>query len=184
MRPKSWDRGGRLGERGFTLVEVLFVLALSSIVLSMGAFAVRNFWINRSVEGSADAVVSQLRQLQERTVSESHPLVYGARFKVGSSSWGLVQYDPKGEGSADDSCKEVGTRQLEKGVVVKTVSFSDVAGVTTLCRTAISGAGSDQFIFFFARGSATEGSLVLEHPARTKTRTVSVSAITGRVSKS
>jgi len=68
-------------------------------------------------------------------------------------------------------------------VVVESVDFADSPGVTELCRSAIAGASDDEFVFFFARGSATpsEAPLRLVHPRLDDVREVRVEAITGRV---
>ncbi len=74
-------------EYGFTLIEVLATLVLMGILLGLSVPALRHFWLARALEGGADQVVSQLRQLQEEAISQSHPQVFGARFRPDSSQW-------------------------------------------------------------------------------------------------
>jgi prepilin-type N-terminal cleavage/methylation domain-containing protein len=168
-------------ESGFSLVELLVAMVLFAIVVTLGAAAVTHFWMVRSLEGGREQVVTQLRQLQQRVVSESHPLVYGARFRPGTgpqaSEWGLVRYSPD-----TNTCEQYASRTLD-GVRVAGATFA-ANDVTSFCREEIPGAGADHFVFFFARGNATSGAVVLYHPILDRERGVEVHGITGRVNKS
>jgi prepilin-type N-terminal cleavage/methylation domain-containing protein len=169
-RPKAHD--------GFTLVELMVVITLTTILLALGASALRHYWLTQALEGSAEELVSQLRQLQQRTDSESHPLVYGARFEIGTSNWAIVRYDPKSATTtADDECTVDSTRLFSDGVAVSAASFDTPPGVVvSKCPDS-----AQAFVFFYARGTATGGSLTLRHGVTTDTETVSVLPLTGRV---
>ena len=59
----------------------------------------------------------------------------------------------------------------------------------TPCRNAlqsagVAGASGARIAFFYARGTATSGSVTVRQPSLGKTTTVSVGALTGRVSSS
>lgn len=167
-------------QRGFTLVELLVAMSLIAILVTLGAQPMRNYWLNRAVMGAADDVATQLRSLQERVVSESHPLVYGAAFAPGSADWSLLQYNPSGP-----SCSVVGTRSFDTDVVVQSASFIGApAAIVTAC-SALPGVESDDaFVFFYARGSATGGQVAVRQPTIGRTETVTVGPITGRVDQS
>ncbi len=168
-------------EEGFTLIELLVATALLAVLATLGAGAARQFWLVRSLDAGADAAVSQLRRMQAQSAAESHPLIFGARFRAGSSEWTLVKFDPKiPTDSTDDVCTELGSpRTFDAGVIVASVDFSDVTGVTDKCRSQT----SDEVALFYPRGTATAGSLVLSQPALGRTQTVTVTAITGRVTR-
>jgi prepilin-type N-terminal cleavage/methylation domain-containing protein len=166
-------------EAGFTLIEMLVAMALSAILLTLGASALRNYWFVRSLHGAQDQSVTQLRDLQARVVSESHPLVFGLRFEPGQSDYSIVEYRPATTTSAE-KCTET-DQSFDSGVVVKSAAFSTASGITAFCKGAL-GAATSQFVFFFARGTATEGNLVLEQPHLAgKSVKVTVTPITGRV---
>ena len=188
----------RDGESGFTLIELLVVLSLMAVVLVSSAGTLRSFWFKQSLDGATEQVVSQLRQLQSRVTSESHPLVYGARFRPGSSEWGLIRYDPNEAGTADDTCTEYSPRTFDSGVfsaeviispAVTAVPDSDEAAI---CRTRLTTddgapfavASSDVFVFFYARGTATAGVVRLEQPTSSQTKDVTITSLTGRVVRS
>lgn len=166
-------------EDGFTLVEMLAAMALSAILLTLGASALRTYWHNRSLHGAQEQAVTQLRQLQTRVMSESHPLVYGARFTPGTSSWSTVEYQPAAGGDPE-RCTQT-PRTFESNVRVASASFSNATGVTSFCAAEL-GVPASQLVFFFARGTATEGSVALENaslPGRSLGFTVK--PMTGRV---
>ena len=170
---------------GFTLIEVLVVLAITSLVLTLGAGAFRHYWFKRSLYGSQDLIVTEMRAMQEKAVSESHPLVYGLRFQEGSGRWAEVVYNPKDQSiSSDDTCEYVGgepaVKTFEAGVVVETASFAAPPGLTpSICPAAATG----DFVFFYAKGTATSGAVAFGQPSLSDEIGLSVSALTGRVTK-
>jgi prepilin-type N-terminal cleavage/methylation domain-containing protein len=169
-------------EGGFSLVELLAAIALLAILLTLGASALKTFWLRRALDGSTKQVTSQLRQLQQRAVAESHPLVYGARFTEGSNTYTLLKYNPAD--TTPPLCSDLTTLALEDGVeVAEGTSFSSSPYVTlSQCGTV---GPNDHYVFFFARGSATGGSLKLTHDGLKgtshDTTAISVTNLTGRV---
>ena len=169
-------------EGGFTLVEIMATIAIATILMTLGAVALRHFWLNRSLAASNDGLVSQLRSTQEKVVSESWPYVYGVRFDPQNDRWWLVRYDPVNAGPADDTCTVVETHTLEPGVVVDAASFDADPLITDFCKTRLGANADDAIALFYSRGSATEGTITLRQTALGKTRTIEVDGITGRVS--
>lgn len=173
-------------EDGFTLIELLTVMALTAVLLTLSAIAVRHFMFVQALSTSTDSVTTQMRQAQQQAESESHPLVYGVWFvNVGDSArWGTLQYDP----AKASPCTEIGKRRFERGVAVESASFTVDPVRTPVCKTAlgsagIADAGSAQIAFFYARGTATPGSLTLEQTVLDRSTTLDVTGITGRVSE-
>jgi type II secretory pathway pseudopilin PulG len=162
-------------------VELLVVITITSLLLMLSALALRNYWLTQALEGSAEQVVSQLRQLQQRTDSESHPIVYGSRFEIGTPNWAIVRYDPKSPTTTDDDeCTLDSTRAFSDGVVASAASFDSPPGlVMSKCP-----ASSQRFVFFYARGTATAGSVTLRNEITARTETISVLPLTGRVRRS
>lgn len=170
-------------QRGFTLTELLVVMLLTSILMTLGGFAIRNYWFVRSLEGGADEVVTQLRRLQQRVGAASNPLVYGARFTEGSSDWQLIEYNiESGECTLIRDASFDRNQEFDASVRVEGANFSNYGTggeITEECKD-----GADAVVFFFARGSATRGQLTIEQPKlEGREEKICVAAITGRVTR-
>ncbi len=171
-------------QHGYSMIEVMVVISLSALMLTLGAGALRNYWLNQALDGASDEIAAQLRLAQERSVSESHPVIYGVRVRHGSSNYALLRFDPKGD--APDECVLVHRNTFASGVVVKDASFpqpSPAPPEVTVCKTLPDNHVLHQFIFFYARGNATAGSFALHQPTlgTPKDRVITVVGITGRV---
>lgn len=187
-------------EEGFTMIELLAVILLTSILLTLGATAIRFFWLGRALHGERDQIFTNLRTIQQQVVSESNPLIFGAWFKVttpstdnGSDQWGTVRYRPADPAAGTPaSCTSTETHRMDGGVQIAEAQFGDVIGgsvavsdVITLCKTQVSAAASaTDFALFLARGTATNGCVTLNQPRRDMDDvTVSVSSLTGRIER-
>lgn len=183
-------------EAGFTLIELLAAIALAGILVTMSATAFRQFWLVRSLASAQTEVASQLRRQQQRVVSETHPLVYGARFPQGAERghFGLIRFnaDSNGDGTFGDfSCGETQRVDLPAGVQVQPgseTSFDadEIAGaeaIVDFCQDQQAAWTNDDFVFFFARGNATGGQVELRQTALSgdRRRAVCVVELTSRV---
>ena len=179
-------------ERGFSLIELMFVMALMAILTTMGAFAVRQFWFGRSLTGGQDQVATQLRTLQATAVGEGvSTRYYGAWFNTATatrSQWGTVRYD-----AVANTCTSTGAFTFDAGVVVDQVNFSNTGegGISvttpiTTCQNLASIPDTADFVFFFSRGTATESTdnLRLNQPRLTgRSEEIRVLGLTARVEK-
>ena len=170
------------------MIEMMVVMALLAILLTLGAGPLRNYWLTQALYGGRDEVISQLRAMQEQVVSESHPLVFGARLEVGSSSWGLVQYNP-----LSGACTER-PREFASSVVPSAATFTDT-DETAACKSAlvyapgtpqagsvVPGRATSSYVWFYARGTATGGTTTLNQPLLdNRNLTITVTPLTGRV---
>ena len=163
-------------EEGVSLIELLTTLALASVLVAFSALALRHYWFVQSLEKASDEVVTELRAAQQRVNAESHPVVYGVRFDPGSAAWGVVQYDPR---KTSDKCTNVQSRSFEGAVEVQSAGFTGGGDAETFCASAL---GADnEFAFFYARGSATPGSVTVESLQTGRTKVVDLAGVTGRV---
>ncbi|HEX2295511.1 MAG TPA: prepilin-type N-terminal cleavage/methylation domain-containing protein [Actinomycetota bacterium] len=179
--------GGRnlaRAERGFTILELVAVMALLSVVLTLGAAGFRHYWLLHSLESAQGDVASQLRQIQARIASESHPYIYGARFTPGSSTWSLVKYDQGSNrlSTSDDGCAADGAARTLPGVQIVGGAASGFAAPQGVDLSKCGGAHStDLFVMFYAKGTSTGGKVTLKSVALDRTREVHVSSLTSRV---
>ncbi|MFP5298674.1 MAG: prepilin-type N-terminal cleavage/methylation domain-containing protein [Actinomycetota bacterium] len=170
-------------EHGFTLIEILAVTALLGLLMALGASAFQGYARRQSLDAATDRVVGELRAVQQRVVSESNPLVYGARVVEGSGDLELIRYNPNG--ALGSRCSIVETVELTGGmfsapVQLRSASFSDPEPVPT-CTTEL---GVAEYVFFFARGTATAGSLQVYQPQIGASETITITDLTARVRRS
>ena len=174
----------RRPDEGYTIIELLSVCLITLFLLALGATAARHYWIRRSLHGAQDSIAAELRELGERSRSEGHPLVYGLRVRPGSGPGGASQIGVVRFDYAAGTCTQVATTSLDAGVYVSAADFTVLSpGPTAACRSSIPGASSDQFAFMFARGTATAGSVTIRHASISEPKIVSVSQLTGKVTK-
>lgn len=179
-------------EAGFTVVELMFTMALVAILLTLAVFAIRQFWFNRALVAGQDEITVQLRTLQQAAVSEGISGRYhGAWFDPGSELWGSVVYE-------SGTCRSTGTYELSSGVLVESVTvgttaadvdFQSPTDVAAACQTQLASVSDDvdvKFVWFLSRGVGTETSG--DHIHITQTRLdrseeiqVRVIGLTGRV---
>lgn len=176
----------RKNEQGFTLIELLVVMSITTVLLGLGVFAIRNFWLVRSLTGAQDEISSQMRAVQSKVMAESNPLIYGIGFVEGTNEWQIVRYNSR----SPQTCVGDGRRRFNAGVVISDVNFSEtlagqsVTGMRNLCRSSVSGLATvpnDGFVFFLPRGMATAGTVTVRQPSLGRTETVEVLALSGRV---
>ncbi len=159
-------------------------MALLSVILTLGATGFRHYWLLHSLDSAQSDVTTQLRQIQARVASESHPFIYGARFTPGSSAWSLVKYDQGADrlSTSDDTCAADGGTRTLPGVVAVGSPDSGFSAPLGVDRSKCGGAHStDLFVMFYAKGTATGGKVVLRSTALDRTRVVEISALTSRV---
>lgn len=186
---------GMSNQRGFTLTEVMVVVLITTALLTISTMAIRTYSHHQQIEGAQRAMVSQLRQLQERALAVSNPSIFGAWFRAGEDSdWGPVEYVPDDitTPANEQDCLQRGERGFDTGpfdsgdVQIDAVEFTDgptvALGVTLadFCLAQI-GVAADDLAFFFPKGDATGGGFTISHTRVDDARTIQVLPITGRV---
>ena len=167
-------RGGYVKEEsGFTLIELMAVVGLLAILMAIGGLTLRQYWFVQALSGAQNDAISQLR-VQQQESRTTAPKVFGARFTEGDDNWQLIQYD-------EGVCSVTETRRFDAGVAVETVDFDTglPAGELAGCLD-----GATDLVLFYARGSATPGSLTVSHHALgDRELSVCVTGLTGRVER-
>ena len=81
--------GGKVRSRGFTLIELVLVMALLVIVISLIMPSLRGFFQGRTLDSEVRRFVSLTHYAQSRAVSEGTPMLLWVDPKAGS--YGLQQ---------------------------------------------------------------------------------------------
>ena len=169
-------------ERGFTLIESLAAIALIALLVSLSATALRNFWLVEAVDRATGELTGLLKRTQQRVVAETHPLVYGAWFQEGSSNWGIVKFDPKQiDTSTDDVCTQEPIKTFADKVTVVEIAGDTTSEAALECGETMP---DTTFVFFYARGTASEATITLGKEDSDALGTIQVSPLTGRVQRS
>lgn len=166
-------------------------MSLAAILLTLSVTALHSYWLVQSLDGAADEVTTQLRQVQGQVVSESVPLVYGVSFVPSSgptANSGTVtvwKYNTNDTAvTSDDTCTTARSIRLTNGTYVSNASFAASAlASASACTGAVSGS---VFAFFFARGTATATSgshIVIRQDSVADTKVIKIIGLTGRVQR-
>ena len=150
-------------DAGFTLIELMVTMAIAATVMSIGIFTFTR-WQNVSFQkGSAESVVSALRNAAERSVSEGR--TYCVDFSAASTQTYVVYRVTCGTGTVAGG----GSKTLSSKVLL-------AASVTSTPCPA-----SHKCIYFYPRGTASATTVVISSTARSQLYTVYVEGLTARV---
>lgn len=150
-------------DAGLTLVELL----VGMVIVTILAVSSVSGWTRyqRTVEhrGTAQELVSALRSAQQSSLAEA--AAYCVPFNTSNRSYEVR----KGSCTSGTVAKPATSTQSTR-VSLASPAFLQPDGTTT------------SNVSFFARGSATKGTVQVRRAGSTKTYTISVEGLTGRVS--
>ena len=117
---------GRQRSQGFTLIEMILVMALLAIVLAISAPSLSRFFTSRGLESEARRFLALTRHAQSRAVSEGVPMVLWLETKQRLYSLNadktFVEDDPKAEQFNVDETLEVEVRLSSEAVAASQAS--------------------------------------------------------------
>ncbi len=156
-RGRTWRAEG-----GFTVIELAVAMALIGVMLALATPGWRDYQANQEHVSASQEVVSTLRNAQLRATAEETSY----RVDVDAAARTLTVYRYDGAGYVQLSVRALEGVRLR----VDAATFTDKLGATTASA------------YFYPRGTASPGKIVLGREGRTVQKVVTVEGLTGRVS--
>ena len=149
--------------RGFTLIEVIIVLAIVAIAASVAAPYLYSFRQNTNLKEAARDISSDISSFKQRAVSENRS--YRINFNAAANNYTIWNESVLNSNSFDNliTTETVGAGNANI-VISGTPNFT--GGVT--------------YVTFYPRGTSGAGSLTLQHTKRLSTATITTNLM-GRV---
>jgi prepilin-type N-terminal cleavage/methylation domain-containing protein len=152
------------GDEGISLIEMLVTLVLFGILAAVAVGPYRTYHQVQQQKGSTRDLVEGLRGLQVRAVAEE--TTYRAVFATDGKSVAMARLNPS-----------TGTYVSVGSLSPSTASIS--YGSPTFYQ---SDGSTSSTVYFYARGAATKGTVLVSRSGTSKVYTVSVEGLTARVS--
>lgn len=157
-------RARRGAENGFTLIEVLVTMVIMGILAALATPAWQNYQHNQERVSASREVVSVLRNAQTHATAEE--TTYRVDVDVTARTLTVFRYDGTGT--------PVQRRVVAlEGAKVRLPEASFSGGPTGASATSA---------FFFSRGTARPGRIVVTREGRDTKHVITVEGLTGRVS--
>jgi type II secretion system protein H len=150
---------------GFTLIEVLVTVALLGVMMTFAVFGWSSWARSREQSGTARELQSFMRQAQQRAVTEGRAMC--VRFDVGANSYTLFS----------GACGSTPVVTVRGPVTTGGAEVHITSPVFT-------GTSVPEGVTFYARGTATPGTVQVTRSDSSKVYTLGVEGLTGRVSLS
>lgn len=154
---------------GFTLIELMLVMVISGVLASIGVFGFASWQATAEQQGTADSVLSQLRNASTRAVSEGR--TYCVEIGSGGTTYSLYQY----------SCSTAAPASRVLGPKATQSSDVTISATATHPSPAPACPSGSTCVYFRPRGTATPAQMTVQSTERAKTYTITVEGLTARV---
>ena len=158
-------------EGGFTLIELLVVMSIAGTLALISTFSFSNWRDTSQHQGSADELVSQLRNASQRSIAEGR--TYCVDVATGGRSYTLWRT------ACDATGAQVAGPVTVQGptVTLAAILTPPVPVPAPLCPA------TSKCLYFYPRGTAVRASVTVASTVRSKTYTVVIEGLTARVYK-
>jgi prepilin-type N-terminal cleavage/methylation domain-containing protein len=179
-------RDARQSDAGFTLIEMMVTIIVAGILIATATMALNAYTKAQSEKGTANRVVSSLRDAAGRAQAEGRTYCVSID---SATSWTVWRYSCDSSwtgtslqgGTLTPTKVGVASRQGQASIDMTTAppAFTAISaiGLASGCGTA----GTGHCVYFYPRGIASAGSLTVVRSGSTKTYVVNVGGLTSRV---
>lgn len=154
-------------DHGFTLIELLVVMAIAGVLASLGIFGFANWQTTAQHQGSAQELVSQLRNTAELALSEGR--THCVDLDAANRSYSVYRRE----------CSAAGTL-VSRARTTQSSAVTFTASMTEPTPEPPCPAGHD-CVYFYPRGTATQGTITVASSKRSKLYTIHIEGLTARV---
>lgn len=154
-------------DSGFTLVEMLTVLAIMTITFGIAVSSFVSYQVQAQHRGTWDELRSTLRNAGERALSEQRTYCV----HLGATAWDVYRSDCSASATKVQSVTSSGA-----GSVTTTSAFAAPSGHESACPTAAA-----DCVYFYPRGNASDGTATVSRAGRSDLL-IDVEGLTARVS--
>jgi len=109
-------------KKGFTLVELIFVIAIFAILFGMGAVALGNFVTNQALVIAKDQLVQNLREARTFSMTQHHDSKWGIYLNTASHPDHLVLFQGNSYVGRDSSFDM--TTEFHKSVTFSNINLA------------------------------------------------------------
>lgn len=143
----------RGGLRGFTLTELVVVIAIITVVVAAAVGALGNYRARASLDGAVEHIAAQLYEARSRALSSENAQQYGVHFE------------------ADAAVLFEGTMYSASDPGNRRAAIDPPARIAT---TTLQGGGSDVVFNRLTGATGNDGTLTIELSTTGETRTVTI----------
>jgi len=164
MQSVAARKTGRAGAAGFTLIEVCWAMAIFGVVAGIAVTSLHRWMGGAQQTATTSSLEALLRETQQRAVTEGRSICVD--FDLTAQSWTVLR----------GVCGTAGQVALQGPIrpegAARVASAAFVTGASTL-----------DGVTFYARGTATPGTLTVTRSGSDRIDTLHVEGLTGRVSR-
>jgi len=148
--------------KGFSLLELLIVIAIITIISSAGAGFYRGFSKDVELSSTAQVIAADLRQMQAKSMAGESALKWGVHFVNGNTDPHYYETfsTPTDYNSASKDvtatttlAKAVTFSEPTIGAITKDIIFSKISGTTTATTIVIGSEGKSQTVTISSIGT-------------------------------
>ena len=145
--------------RGFSLLELLIVIAIISILAVAGAGSYRGFGKSVQLTSATQTIAADLRQTQAKSMVGESGLFWGVHFVSGTNNYYQIFSTPTNYANASTSIVSTTTLPLSitfsdpTGGATRDIIFSKISGLTTATSVSVVSEGVTKTITITSIGT-------------------------------